>query len=497
VNLYVQLGRGRDYAWSATSAGQDITDTFALELCEPGGGPATLDSNGYLYRGVCEPIETLERRNRWLTNAADQSPPGTETLRTKRTKLGLEVGRALIDGRPHVYTQLRSTYFHEADSALGFVDFNDPEKMSTPAGFMESASKIGFTFNWFYANQQDIAYFNSGNNPVRKGATDQDMPVRACGDDGDAECEFEWRNWDPDLSIADYTPPKEHPQALNQPFLTSWNNKQARDYRAADDNFAYGSIHRSEPLDDRIGAGIAGAGTMTRTELVDAMEDAGTVDLRGDKVLPYALQLLGEESDPVVAGALDKLRAWVADGAHRRDKDRSGIYEHTEAIKIMDAWWPRWIRAQFEPVLGPALYDSLAQEGDGDGGMLDLDDEPNANGGHVGSAYIAGWYGYAEKDLRSILGESPAGAYSRRYCGEGDPAACEQLLRQTLLEAIAEPAAVTYDDELCAEDDSPGFEDPQLCFDAIAHTTAGAVTQPLIHWINRPTFQQVVEIGTP
>ncbi len=116
---------------------------------------------------------------------------------------------------------------------------------------------------------------------------------------------------------------------------------------------------------------------------------------------------------------------------------------------------------------------------------------------HRGSAYIAGWYGYAEKDLRSILGESPAGAYSRRYCGEGDRAACEQLLRETLLEAIAEPAAVTYEDELCAEDDTPGFEDPQLCFDAIAHTTAGAVTQPLIHWINRPTFQQVVEVGAP
>jgi Penicillin amidase len=497
VNMYVQLGRGRDYAWSATSAGQDITDTFALELCDPGGGEPTLESGGYLYRGVCEPIERLERRNRWLANAADQSPPGTETLRANRTRLGLEVGRALIDGRPVVYTQLRSTYFHEADSALGFVDFNDPEKMGTPAGFKEAASKVGFTFNWFYIGREDIAYFNSGNNPVRQGVTDQDFPVRACGGDGDAECEYEWQGWDPELWVSDYAAPRTHPQAVNQPFLTSWNNKQARDHRAADDNFAYGSVHRSEPLDDRIGAGIAGGEAMTLPELVDAMEDAGTVDLRGDKVLPFAVQMLGEESDPVVAGALNKLRAWVADGAHRRDRDRSGTYEHAEAVKIMDAWWPRWIRAQFEPVLGPSLYDALALEEPGDEGMLDLDDEPNANGTHVGSAYIAGFYGHAQKDLRSILGESPPGEFSRRYCGGGDRAACEQLLRETLREAIAEPAATVYEDELCAEDDTPGFEDPQLCFDAIAHTTAGAVTQPLIHWINRPTFQQIVEIGTP
>ena len=38
TDLYVQLGRGRDYAWSATSAGADNVDQFVLRLCEPGGG---------------------------------------------------------------------------------------------------------------------------------------------------------------------------------------------------------------------------------------------------------------------------------------------------------------------------------------------------------------------------------------------------------------------------------------------------------------------------
>ena len=35
VNLYVELGHGPDYAWSATSAGQNIIDTFAVPLCNP------------------------------------------------------------------------------------------------------------------------------------------------------------------------------------------------------------------------------------------------------------------------------------------------------------------------------------------------------------------------------------------------------------------------------------------------------------------------------
>ena len=41
VSLYVLLGRGQDFAWSATSAGQDIIDTFAEKLCEPDGSTPT------------------------------------------------------------------------------------------------------------------------------------------------------------------------------------------------------------------------------------------------------------------------------------------------------------------------------------------------------------------------------------------------------------------------------------------------------------------------
>ena len=503
VNMYVQLGRGRDYAWSATSAGQDNTDTFALELCDRQ-GPALADYRGYRYRGQCLPFERLERTNRWVPNAGDQSPPGTETLAINRTKLGLEIARAkLAAGTPVVYVVLRSTYMHEADSALGFVDFNDPAKMASPQGFQQAASRIGFTFNWFYANARQVAYFNSGNNPARPSGPDPSFPVRACPGDTDP-CKYEWVGWDPDstpdspnMFVSEYTPASEHPQGVDKTYFTSWNNKQAKDYRAADDNFSYGPVHRSQPLDDRIQATLAGGGKLTRSTLVDAMEDAATVDLRGDKVLPYALRVLGDQSGTDLAGPVGELRAWVADGAHRRDKDPRDLhYEHRDAIKIMDAWWPRWIEAQFQPTLGNDLYSRLM-------GMIDLDDEPNAAGAHAGSSYIAGWYGYAQKDLRSILGEQPAGAYSRQYCGDADGDgvssvdACRQALSASLRAAVAAAAneGELYRDETCDSDDDPRFQDPQLCFDTIEHSAIGAITQPLINWQNRPTFQQVVEVG--
>ena len=133
INLYVQLGRGRDYAWSATSAGQDNIDTFALDLCEPGGAKPTVRSMHYRFRGACLPIEVLERTNQWIPTPADQTPPGQQTLRAERTKMGLIAGRGTVRGRPVAFARLRSTYFHEIDSAAGFMDFNTPEVVRSPA----------------------------------------------------------------------------------------------------------------------------------------------------------------------------------------------------------------------------------------------------------------------------------------------------------------------------------------------------------------------------
>ncbi len=184
------LGRGRDYAWSATSAGQDIIDTFAVPLCEPDGSAPTIDSMHYRFRGQCLPIEVLEKTNSWTPSPADDTPPGSETLHAERTKLGLVTARATRKGKPVVFTKLRSTYFHEADSALGFVELNDPSKIRGPRDFQRAASKIGFTFNWFYVDHEHIGYFNSGNNPVRR---------RARARTSRSARQFEWRSWNPDL----------------------------------------------------------------------------------------------------------------------------------------------------------------------------------------------------------------------------------------------------------------------------------------------------------
>jgi acyl-homoserine lactone acylase PvdQ len=455
INLYVQLGRGRDYSWSATSAGQDIIDTFALPLC---------DATHYRWRGRCERIEVLQKTERWTPTPADQTPPGSQTLGAERTRLGLVAGRGTIHGRPVIFTKLRSTYFHEVDSAAGFMDFNTPSAVRDPASFMRAASKVGYTFNWFYADPQHIAYFNSGANPRRAPGVQFNFPVWG-------KPRFVWRGFEPASG---------HPQAVDQRYLVNWNNKQARGFAASDEN-AYSSTYRSVLLERQIKARLAGARKLTLPGLIDAMAVGGAGDLRAVVDLPLALAVIGTPRDAALRGAAAELRAWLADGGLRKDADGDGVYEHSDAIRILDAWWPRWVRAEFRPSLGPSAYHRITS-------LLAIDNPPNNEGQHLGSAYQGSFYGFVSKDLRMALHRRVRGRYARRYCGRGSLARCRRALERTLKAAVAEPATQVYPaDGVCRAGD-------QRCFDSIRQRPVGGETQPLIDWINRPTFQQANEI---
>ncbi len=477
TNLYVELGRGRDYAWSATSAGQPIVDTFAVPLCEPNGQPATTDSSYYEFRGKCLPMDTLTRVDSWTPNAADQTPAGSETLTTQRTALGLVIARARVHGRPVAYTSLRSTYMHESDSVRGFADLNNPDKIRSPADFERAASEIGYTFNWFYVDNKHDAYVNSGYNPVRAAGTNGLLPVSS---------QYPWVGLNTTYYTAAYTPSSHHPHVVDQPIITSWNNKQAHGY--ASSGPGYGPVYRSQLLDDRLGARLR-HGKLTLSQVVDSMEQAGTTDLRATHVLPLALKVIGHPRDPRLAAAVSSLSAWVRAGGQRIGAAHSGPYRNSDAIATLDAWWPRWVTAEFEPRLGSSLFTALVN-------TLPLDNPPNVDPGdgvHLGSSWQNGWYGYVDKDLRSVLRRRERDPMHRRFCGGGSLVRCRAVLEATLLQALGASRSALYQDPSgqCPNKSEP---DPQRCFDAIGYRAVGAITLPMMDWVNRPTFQQVVEV---
>ncbi|MBZ5733018.1 penicillin acylase family protein [Nocardioides sp. TRM66260-LWL] len=473
TSFVIELGRGVDYAWSATSAGSDITDTVVQRLCNRDGSKPTVDSVAFLdERGRCRPMARYLHRQTGLPSLAAQAAPTQLTFLVLRTDQGLVQRRTTVKGRPVAIVTKRSTYEHEVDSVLGFAALNDPAQVRDAAGFQRAAAQIQYTFNWFYADDRDIAYYSSARLPRRSPEVDLDLPRWA-------DKRFDWRGF---VSFAD------HPRDVNpaRGYLVSWNNKPARDFAAASQSWGYGSVYRSRTLEDRARALIRAGRPVDRSDLVGAMIDAATVDVRAAYVLPRVLRVLGTPSDPEDAAAVRALRAWVADGAHRVDRDRTGGYDHQPAIALLDTWWdPAAAGAScasacgfslpldaLRPTLGP-LVGQLPQQ---------LDDHPRL---HIGSAFNGiAWYGYLDKDLRTLLGDRVQGRWSRTYCGT-TLARCRATLLASLHRAV-ESALATQG---VTAVDAFTYDKSQ---DDIVSVAGGVVGVRRIDWQNRPTFQQVV-----
>ena len=119
-----------------------------------------------------------------------------------------------------------------------------------------------------------------------------------------------------------------------------------------------------------------------------------------------------------------------------------------------------------------------------------INDEPGhgTSGDHLGSAFDVGFYGIVQKDLRSTLRLRVRGPLNRIYCGRGSVRVCRAALETSLAAAIAQsPQQVYPADGVCKAGD-------QMCSDSIQFRAIGAITQPLIEWVNRPTFQQADQI---
>jgi hypothetical protein len=274
---------------------------------------------------------------------------------------------------------------------------------------------------------------------------------------------------------------------IDQSVLTSWNNKQAPGYGDGGTAQEFSSVYRSQLLNNNLDYYLRrDNGKLTLADVINAMGVAGTQDLRGVEVLPYALAIIGHPGNPTLATAVDQLRAWVGSGAHRINQENPGAhgnYDQTDAVRIIDAWWPLLVKSEFGPVLGASLLGQVESE-------FAINDEPGhgTNGPHLGSAFDVGFYGIVQKDLRSVLHKRVRGPLNRIFCGEGSRKRCRAALESSLAQAAAEsPSQVYPADGVCSAGD-------QMCSDSIQFRAIGAISQPLIEWVNRSTFQQADEI---
>jgi hypothetical protein len=167
------------------------------------------------------------------------------------------------------------------------------------------------------------------------------------------------------------------------------------------------------------------------------------------------------------------MQQWVATGAYRRDRDDSGLYDHGTAVAVMDEWYERMIHAAFDGQLG-AFYSDIP---------LGFDDKP----GERGSAYQAGYYGLLDKALRMALGQPVTDPFDVLQCADGTPAGCRAALVQSLDDAVD-----ALEVEFSSTDPNDWQADPTN--DQIEFMPFGLAEVDPIPWVNRPTFQQVVQV---
>jgi acyl-homoserine lactone acylase PvdQ len=434
---WIVIGRGPDYAWSATTSHSDIVDQYVETLCNG-------DDTHYMYQGQCQPMGLFD------AGIVKGTPDTVLSFRT--TVHGPVVGYANVNGRRVAISKKRSTHGRELVSARAFADL-DRGRVHSANDFLRVMNQVEFGFNWTYADDRDIAYFSSGRLPIRPASVDLGLPTDGTGS-------FEWRGFEP---------AKAHPQAINPPsgVLVNWNNKPALGYASADDHWTYGSLQRVQML----ARGLVAKKKHSPASVVAAMNKAATQDFRALMVLPSIEAVLGGSTapSPREAQMLKLLVAWRAKGASRIDKDLDGAIDDPGAA-IMDAAWPKIARAVMSPALGP-LVPNLEK-------LVPIDDPANSQG----SSYDSGWYGYVDKDLRSLLGRPVKGLFSRPFCGAGSVPACQTSLWAALAAAGTElQAAQGADPTKWHADARP----ERIRF-------SGGLLPLQMRWTNRPTFQQVM-----
>ena len=445
VSFYVLLGRGKDYAWSATSASSDNRDEFLEELCNPDGSAPTRDSTSYVYKGQCRPMTDFDAG---VLKGRGGEPDRQITF--KQTVHGPVQGTVTVGGKPYAVSMQRSSRGREPASGIAFQQLNE-NRVRTVRDFPKVMNRVEYTFNWFYSDSRNIAMFSSGRLPERAPGTDPNLPTLGTG-------EHDWRG---------FISRREHPQAINprSGTIVNWNNKPAKGFGAADANYSYGSVQRVELF----------KGLKRRNRLHDVvgvMNRAATQDLVAVEVWPTIRRVLagGPAPDARTQQAADLVTQWTRSGGSRLDRDLDGKVDAAGAA-VLDAAFPRMADTVLSPVIGD-LTGSLAR-------IMQRNDAASSGG----SSYGSGWYGYVDKDLRTLLGDRVASPFSRRYCGNGDLAACRASLWAALQSATNDLAAAQGADPAAWRADANA---ERIVFEP------GLLDQTM-RWSNRPTFQQVME----
>ena len=433
---YILIGRREDFVWSLTSAGADIVDTYVETLCEG-------SDTKYLYKGKCRSMKHFN------AGSIDGQP-----VEFDRTVHGPVQGYATVGGRRVAISRKRSSYLLDGVDLLLFQRLTRG-RVRNARDFFKAASVSPQTFNTFYADDDEAAMITTGRLPLRPKGVDSGLPT-------DGKGRHEWRG---------FLKAKAHPHGIvRSGVLNNWNNKPARGFPGADNQWSYGPLSRVDLLNQNTNK----RRKHTLATLTGAMNAGATQDVRAMTFVPLLAEFLkgGTSPSPRATRMLELLEEWNSQGGSRLDRDLDGKIDHPGAA-ILDTAWNRLADATLVPVLGQPLADQLSNT------LHRRYDLPPMG-------QFGGWHMYMSKDLRRLLGKPVKGPLRNRYCGAGDVNRCRADLWAAMEAAGVQLAA--------AQGPDPAAWRADATRERI--TFAPGLLPYTLRYTNRPSgIQQVIEFG--
>ena len=373
---------------------------------------------------------------------------------------GPRSGRGLRDRRrpPGRDRAERSTRGREAAERPRVLRRSTPARSRRRELREDDAPRSSSSFNWFYADDKDIALFSSGRLPVRAPGTDPALPTD--------------RHRAPTTGAASSRRPAPAGDQPGPGVILNWNNKPAPGCRARPT-----TTGRTGPI-QRVAAAPAarstpGSGKLTLADVVSAMNRAATQDLRAWRCCPtIARSWRAVRRRPRARRrccraprGLARRRAEPARRRPRRQDRRSGRGDHGRRV--------------------------AAGRGRGDDARCSARRSPTGSRRSTSAATTrtpaarrtsTAGTATSTRTCASLLGQPVKGAYSTRYCGDGDLAACRASLWAALDAAGAELAAAQGADPAAWRADATA-ERIRFTSGILSTRCAGRTG---------PTFQQVV-----
>lgn len=356
----VVLGRAPEFAWTMTSGYDDQVDTVAVEL-HPEDRHRYRTSADEAWRTM--DTERVVHRSSFVGSLADpDSGTGVRVLEQEVARVEIDGDRCpVIAWHPDervAWVQRATTRGDELDGAFEWTALGRADGYEE---FVDTLADLPFSFNFLYADSEDIAYVHTGRLPERNPGLDPRFPAPAAS--------HEWRDSHDgtDLGIVVRNP--------SRGYLAQWNNAPVAGWRAGDEEGRWGAFHRVDLLDrivrERLGRAEDGHGgdresgaeaepdgdrPLSVDDIEGIVRDAATHDPTARQTAPLLARVAAASDDKRLRWMADELDDWADAGYPWRDEQRIEVYDDPG-----HAVWDETRRALQDLVFRPHLGESTPE----------------------------------------------------------------------------------------------------------------------------------------